>query len=183
MDLLAEKWGPHPVTDIERRHIRKLRDKYAETPGKANKIVSVLRILLTFAIEGNYRSDNPARDIKKLKMGAGHASWPDEAIERFLEIAPPMMALALKLGLYTGQREGDVLAMSWHDFDGDRIKVVQSKTGTKLSLPVHSALREALDSQERVSPIILTTETGRPFGGSNFRHHFGKAQTAAGLGA
>ena len=114
-------------------------------------------------------------------MGAGHVSWPDEAIERFLETAPPMMALALKLGLYTGQREGDVLAMSWHDYDGERIQVVQSKTGTKLSLPVHGALRAALDGQDRVSPIILTTETGRPFTGSNFRHHFGKAVKAAGL--
>ena len=71
--------------------------------------------------------------------------------------------------------------MSWHDYDGERIQVVQSKTGAKLSLPIHSTLREALDGQERVSPIILTTETGRPFTGSNFRHHFGKAQRAAGL--
>ena len=71
--------------------------------------------------------------------------------------------------------------MSWHDYDGERIQVVQSKTGTKLSLPIHSVLREALDAQERVSPIILTTATGRPFTCSNFRHHFVKAQIAAGL--
>jgi len=181
LDLLAEKWGPHPVNSIERKHILRLRDKHGETPARANKIVSVLRILLTFAIERDYRRDNPAKEIKKLAMGAGHVSWPDEAIERFLETAPPMMALALKLGLYTGQREGDVLAMSWHDYDGERIQVVQSKTGTKLSLPIHSTLKAALDGQDRVSPIILTTETGRPFTGSNFRHHFGKAQRAAGL--
>ncbi len=182
LDLLAETWGPHPVASIERKHVLGLRDKYAETAGKANKIVTVLRIVLTFAIERDYRKDNPAKEIKKLAMGAGHASWPDDAIERFLGTAPPMMALALKLGLYTGQREGDLLvAMSWHTYDGDRIHVVQSKTGTTLSIPVHSVLREALDAQERVSPIILTTETGRPFTGSNFRHHFGKAMKAAGL--
>jgi len=58
---------------------------------------------------------------------------------------------------------------------------VQSKTGTKLSIPVHSALREAMDAQERVSPIILTTATGRPFSTSNFRHHFIRARAAAGL--
>ena len=181
LDLLAEKWGPHPVNSIERKHILRLRDKHGETPARANKIVSVLRILLTFAVNRDYRRDNPAKEIEKLKMGPGHSPWPDEAIERFLETAPPMMALALKLGLYTGQRQGDVLAMSWHDYDSEWIQVVQSKTGTKLSIPVHSALREALDGQERVSPIILTTETGRPFTGSNFRHHFGKAQKVAGL--
>ena len=181
LDLLSEKWGPHPVASIERRHILKLRDKYADTAAKANKIVTVLRIVLTFAIDRDYRRDNPAKEIKKIATGAGHASWPDEAIERFLETAPPMMVLAVKLGLYTGQREGDVLAMSWHDYDGEHIKVVQGKTGTKLSIPLHSVLRDALDAQDRVSPIILTTETGRTFAGSNFRHHFGKAMKAAGL--
>jgi len=91
------------------------------------------------------------------------------------------MVLALKLGLYAGQREGDCLKMSWHDYDGEQIYVAQSKTGTKLWIPVHSALREALDAQQRVAPIILTTATERPFTGSNFRHRFTKAMTAAGL--
>ncbi len=158
-----------------------LRNKYTETPAKANRLVIVLRIVLAYAIEMEYRRDNPAKEVNRLAMGAGHASWPDEAIERFLATAPPMMALALKLGLYTGQREGDVLAMSWHDYDGERIQVVQGKTGTKLSIPVHAALREALDAQERISPIILTTSTKRPFMGSNFRSNFGKARKDAGL--
>ncbi|MCZ6496673.1 MAG: tyrosine-type recombinase/integrase, partial [Alphaproteobacteria bacterium] len=95
--------------------------------------------------------------------------------------APPMMALALKIAMYTGQREGDVLAMTWHDYDGNNIRLVQSKTGTKLTIPVHSTLKAALDAQDRVSPIILTTETGKPFTDSNFRHHFGKVRKAAGL--
>ncbi len=181
MDLLSKTWGPHPVTSIERKHIVALRNNYAETPAKANRLVTVLRIVLAYAIEMEYRRDNPAKEVNRLAMGAGHASWPDEAIERFLETASPMMVLALKLGLYTGQREGDVLAMSWHDYDGERIQVVQSKTGTKLSIPVHAALRLALDGQERVSPIILTTLTGRPFRGSNFRSNFGNARKAAGL--
>ncbi|MCZ6848014.1 MAG: tyrosine-type recombinase/integrase, partial [Alphaproteobacteria bacterium] len=181
LDLLSETWGSHPVASIERKHIKALRNKYTETPAKANRLVSVLRIVLEQAIEMEYRRDNPAKEIKRLVTGAGHASWPDEAINRFLATAPPMMVLALKLGLYTGQREGDVLAMSWHDYDGERIQVVQSKTGTKLSISVHNVLSEALDAQERVSPIILTTSTGRPFRGSNFRSHFGKALEDAGL--
>ena len=139
LDMLGETWGTHSVTTIERKHVLALRDKFADTPSKANIVVAVLRIVLAYAIERDFRGDNPAVGIKKLKMGAGYSAWSNEAITRFLEAAPPMMALALKLGLYTGQRGGDVLAMSWHDYDGQRIKVVQSKTGTKLSIPVHSA--------------------------------------------
>lgn len=181
LDLLGEMWGSQPITAIERKHVLALRDKFAETPGKANKIVTVLRIVLAFARDRDFRDDNPAVGIKKLKMGSGYRAWPDESIAAFFDSSPPMMALALKIALYTGQREGDVLAMTWHDYDGNNIRLVQSKTGTKLTIPVHSALKAALDAQERVSPIILTTETGKPFTDSNFRHHFGKVRKAAGL--
>jgi integrase len=181
VDIICKDWGPLPVSGIRRKHILALRDKHMETPSKANKLVTVLRIVLAFAIDREEIATNPARDIKKLKTGDGHSAWPETAIERFVEVAPPMMALALKLGLYTGQREGDCLSMSWHDDDGEQIYVAQNKTGTKLWIPVHSALRGALDAEKRVSPIILTTTTGKPFTGSNFRHHFGKTMKAAGL--
>ena len=181
LDAVCETWGRYPIASLERKHILALRDKYASTPTKANKLVAMLRILLAFAIDRDYRRNNPAKDVKRLATGDGHATWPDWAIDRFLASAPPMMAQALKLGLYTGQREGDVLAMSWHDYDGEQIHVVQRKTGWDGWIPAHSALRESLDARERVSPIILTTETGKPFHGSNFRHHFGKAMKAAGL--
>ena len=181
LDTLSEIWGANPIAKIERKHVLALRDRYADTPTKANNIVSVLRVVLNFAEERDYRPDNPAKHVNKLPTGPGHATWRDEEIGRFLASAPPMMALALKLGLYSGQREGDVLEMSWHDYDGQSIKVVQNKTGAKLSIPVHAAMRGALDAQERVSPIILTSATGRPFRGSNFRYQFASAMKAAGL--
>lgn len=181
LEILRDKWGSYPIADIGRKHVLALRDKYADAPSKANMVVTVLRIVAAFAVEREYRADNPAKDIRKLATGPGHTAWPLTAIERFLNSAPPMMALALKVGLYTGQREGDCLAMSWHDYDGQQIFVAQSKTGTKLWVAVHITLREALDAQQRVSPIILTTATGQPFTGPNFRHHFRKAMTDNGL--
>ncbi len=41
MDLLSKTWGPHPVTSIERKHIVALMNNYAETPEKANRLVTV----------------------------------------------------------------------------------------------------------------------------------------------
>ena len=181
LDIIAKTIGTAAVAELRRKHVLALRDKHLDTPSKANMLVTVLRIVLAFAVEREEITTNPARDIKKLKTGDGHAAWPDSAVEAFLNTAAPMMALALKIGLYTGQREGDCLKMAWSAYDGAEIAVAQSKTGTKLSIPVHTALRAALDAEERVSPIILTTDTARPFTGSNFRHHFSKAMDAAGL--
>ncbi len=181
LDLLCERWGAFSVTGIRRKHVLALRDQLGDTPATANTAVKVLRVLLAFAVDREYRQDNPAKGIKKLTTGPGYSAWPDWAIERFLETAPPMMVLAMKLGLHTGQREADVLGMSWHNIDGGMIHVVQGKTGAKLAIPMHSDLRDALERQERVSPMILTTETGKPYRGSNFRYHWVKAMKAAGL--
>ena len=181
LDIINEKWGRLPIADIRKPHILAFRDQFADKPGKANGLLKSLRILLDFAVERELRTDNPAKDVKRLKGGKGHESWPDDAIDRFLASAPPMMALALRLGLYTGQREGDCLEMSWHDYNGKEIYVVQNKTGTKLRIPVHPELKAALDSEKRISPVILTAATGKPFKSSNFRFHFGTAVKAAGL--
>ena len=181
LDRLSESYGTHPIVSFDRKHILKLRDNYADTPAKANTIVSVLRIVMTFAVDRDFRKDNPAGDVKTLATGPGHATWPDDAINHFLASARPNMCLALKLGLYTSQRKGDVLAMSWSAYDGTYIDVVQSKTGAKLSIPVHHVLKDALNSQERVSPIILTTEAGRPCESSYFNKCFLAAMRDAGL--
>ncbi len=55
LDLLSETWGAHPVASIERKHIVALRNNYAETPAKANRLITVLRIVLAYAIEMEYR--------------------------------------------------------------------------------------------------------------------------------
>jgi len=179
LDAICRDWGPLPVSGIKRKHVLTLRDKHADKPSKANMMVTVLRILLAFAIDREEITLNAAIGVRKLATGFGHQPWPEDAIERFLTSAPPMMTLALKLGLYTGQREGDCLAMTWRDIDGSHIRVAQSKTGTRLWIPIHMALKEALDAQTPVSPVVLTTAAGKPFTGSNFRHHFGKAMRAA----
>jgi integrase len=181
LDIITDLWGAQPITSIQRRHVLGLRDKYPDTPAKSNYLVTVLRVLLDFAVDRDIRRDNPAKGVKKLKTGTGYEAWLQWAIERFLHHAGDTIHLALLLALYTGQREGDVLAMRWSDYDGERIEVIQSKTGTRLRIRVHATLRQVLDAHPRRSPIILTTSTGRPYKGSNFRHHWRKALKTAGL--
>ena len=71
--------------------------------------------------------------------------------------------------------------MSWRDYDGQVIHVVQQKTGAKLEIPVHRDLKAILDGLERTSTRILTTARGRPFGMKNFDYHIRRACDACGL--
>ena len=186
LKIICDLWGDQPITAILRQHVIALQDKFSDRPATADRTVAVLRILLAFAIKREYREDNPADGVEKLRKPShveGHRPWPDWAIEKFVAVHDgTTMGLAAMLGLYTGQREGDVLKMRWSDIVGDRITVKQSKTGAALEILLHSSLRAALGATEKRSPIILTTTTGRPYSGSNFRHYFAAAVKEAGLG-
>ncbi|HYN37933.1 MAG TPA: tyrosine-type recombinase/integrase, partial [Rhodospirillales bacterium] len=49
------------------------------------------------------------------------------------------------MGAFLGQREGDILRLTWAQYDGSMITLRQSKTGAVLTVPVASQLKTALD--------------------------------------
>jgi len=85
------------------------------------------------------------------------------------------------LALYTGQRRGDLAAMTWHARRGGSIHVVQEKTGEALEIPEHSALAAELGAVERQSIMILHQPSGRPFAPGVFGDWFARAIDDAGL--
>jgi integrase len=149
------------VADIRRRNIRAIRDALAQTPAMANEVVKVARVVLAFALDEELIEFNPLVGLKPLAIGE-HAPWPDAAIAAIPEL-PAYIRRAAMLALYTGQRQSDVIRMTWADYDGSAIRVVQGKTGARLWVPCHSALREALDGYERQAVTICTTARGRPW--------------------
>jgi integrase len=85
------------------------------------------------------------------------------------------------LMLDTGQRRSDVHRMTWADVTGDTIRVVQQKTGAKLTIPLHTDLRAILAETKREHVTILNTEYGKPFTVDGFSGFFRNAIKAAGL--
>ena len=136
-------------------------------PSSANMLLQLFKVLFSFGVQRGYRRDNPAAAVKRLKTGKGHRPWSTQEIQRFQDRASPELVLAMHVGLWTGQRKGDCLKMTWRDFDGSGINVVQQKTDAKLWLPCHSAFREILGSVPRQATTILTRD-GRPWTYSTF---------------
>lgn len=60
------------------------------------------------------------------KQGPGYRQLTRYDIECVLEAATPEVALAIKLGFYTGQRIGDCVKMPWSQFDGEAKSQVYS---------------------------------------------------------
>ena len=111
----------------------------------ANLTRKVLRKLLAHSVRIGYRTDNPVTEIDSYKLGTRH-TWTENELAVFERRWPlgTRERLAYALLLYTAQRGGDVVKMRRADISKGAISVVQQKTGTALSIPIHPELAAAL---------------------------------------
>jgi len=106
---------------------------------------------------------NPcARPGKLYRAARSDSIWTEADESAFMAIAPPRLALAYLLAIWTGQRQGDLLALTWSAYDGKTIRLKQGKTGRRVVIPVAAPLKAALDdaAKARAAVTILTTVTG-----------------------
>lgn len=181
MAKLVQRHGANRIEKIERRHIRKMRDELKEKPGAANKMLRVLKVLLSFAVEEEYIERNPASRVKLMKLGE-HRAWTTEELRIFEGVWPlgTVERLGYALALFTGQRRADVSALKWTDIAGDAFKLKQGKTGTVLVIPLHPELKKVLAAVHPRSETILA-KNGRALNPIYFGHLMAEAIDAAGL--
>lgn len=123
--------GARQVRDLLRRDVYALRDSMMETPASANKMISVLRMLVEWSIPRGYREDNPVI-VKNLEMDVkGAAPWSDEVYAYVLNNAPQDICRLAILGRATGQRRKDLIQMSPAHLERDGIHVRISKLRDK----------------------------------------------------
>ena len=91
---------------------------------------------------------------------------------------------ALLLALWTGQRQGDLLKLSWKNYDGTHIRLRQTKArggrGRRVTIPVGAPLKTALDAAQkanRSAVTILTNSRGLPWTEDGFRTSWGRRST------
>jgi integrase len=71
--------------------------------------------------------------------------------------------------------------MTWRDVAGDTIRVVQQKTGAKLTITLHPSLQEILAGWPRTQAVILATEYGKAFSVKGWGNFMSDAIRAAEL--
>jgi integrase len=170
-------WGEQSVRAVEPRHVLELRNSLQHLPEAANTMIKALASMISWSIpNGGWRADNPCDHVKMFPKGTPWAAWSWEAIEAWRDLAVPEMRLALMLALYTGQRQSDLIRMSWNDVDQGAIQVVQEdgsegqkKTKKKVWVPIHRNLKAELDRVQRRSVRILTGQRGLPLTIESFK--------------
>lgn len=166
----VKAWSRKPATEIRRADVLAIRDAIAiHRPQAANQFTKVISVVLDFAVEREMCEVNPLVRLRRIK-GGSHATWTDAQIKYALAKFPEVMRRAVVLALYTGQREGDCCAMTWEQYDGSAIEVVQEKTKEALWIPVHRVLKRELDAwrQKGAGATILLNSLGRSWPTESF---------------
>lgn len=101
--------------------------------------------------------------------------WSADHIARFMTVADPELQLALILALWTGQRQGDLLKLSWNAYNDRRLRVFQSKTRRWVTIPVSGTLEHWLAAAPKRATTILTGRRGQPWTADGFRTEWRKA--------
>jgi integrase len=151
---------------------------------QADYFMQVLNTILNWGKARGKIKVNPLRDagVKKLyNVTRADKIWSDDQIDAFLSHAPREIALAMALALWTGQRQGDLLRLTWASYDGAGLKLMQRKGGVPVQIPVAPLLKNLLDDTPRKSPIILVNQVGIPWTPDGFRTMWYKTAKRAGV--
>lgn len=190
LERIEAKFFNMPLAALEekgsRSIIRRWRDEsMGDRPRTADITMSVFNKLLNFGKDEELITRNPLDALGKLAEGSRRdIIWTDAQMEAFAASAPEHLVRAMILARWTGQRQGDLLKLTWAAYDGEYIRLQQGKAGRgkqgkRVKILVAAELKAVLDrvradqralaqhpdpSKRRPEPVtILTTERGAPW--------------------
>lgn len=177
--------GAEPLSELTPQAVYEIIDGIDSKGGKVH-CAAVLSKVAKVGLKHGLLISNPASALELEGSTRRDQIWPAAAQRAFLTACEGIPDgtgyrrgfLALK---YTAQRPGDMRKMAWTHYDGDVIRVRQQKTGKLLDIPCHAELRAELDAAERVSPVIVTRDNGRPFTEAQWIKGFREIMARAGV--
>lgn len=155
-DSCLEPWSSRSLTKITRKDLEKRHSELGEQNGiyQANRVLSLLKAVLNYAVDQSYLEVNPATRLRKFSEESRDRFLQADEFPRFWQAleAEPSEKLRdfFKVCLFTGQRRGNVLAMRWTDINLDSASwtIPKTKSG-KHSVPLTAAAVEILKRRRK----------------------------------
>ena len=185
--VIEKKFGNFPLAALVDRRTRGVFMAWRDERARASRRQAdygwqVLARMLSWAHGRGLVAANPCENGGRLYRGTRAENvWTDDDEATFLTAAPAHLHLPLLLALWTGQRQGDILALTWHAYDGAHIRLQQSKTGRRVTIKVGEPLRIALDARRQKTGKILLNSDGAEWTADGFRSSWRKACQAVGV--
>lgn len=179
--------GDAPFASMTAQAIRKIRDRWANTPNEANSVLKVLRALFKWAVPTHCEA-NPASGVERLKVySEGHHAWSVAEVRQFENVHPigSKARLALALLLFTGQRLSDVIRLGRHMIEDGCFCFVQHKgrkrKPSEVTLPILPELASIIAQSETGEETFLVGSRGQVFTENRFGKVFREWCDEAGL--
>jgi integrase len=184
---IEKQFSDFPLSALTDRRTRGIFMKWrdglaAKSRRQADYAWQVLARVLSWSHDRGLALANPCARGGRLYRGSrADKIWTADDEATFLKSASAHFHLPLLLALWTGQRQGDLLRLPWSAYDGTHIRLKQSKTHTRVVIPVGAPLKAALDGATKYGPLILPNSLRRPWTSHGFQSSWGIAARKAGI--
>jgi integrase len=171
VDLLPH-WRDKPIAIITRADVKALlRDKARTSPIAANRLLSLVSKIFTWALDEEIVSGSPALRLPRYgeELERERTLDPDEIRSVWLgcdQLGYPFGPL-FQLMLVTGQRRGEVAGMKWDEFDADGWRMPGARSKSKLGhhVPLSTLAREILEPLPQLGDHVFQARGDKPLQG------------------
>jgi integrase len=179
--IMAE-FRPDQVKPV---HIAAIKVKYTSTPFYANRMVSVLRMTFSHALEWGLCESNPCIGVARHHESKRERYLTDAEFLAIREKAGPRLQIIMDLCYLTGQRISDVLRIRLSDLTDEGIVFRQGKTGAKLVVAWNDDLRAVVARAQDQGKIrhltLLHNRKGKAPDYSTVKIQWDQARKTAGI--
>ncbi|TKB20516.1 MAG: integrase [Mesorhizobium sp.] len=183
--LVRNNWPECPLASTQAKGFKGAVSKWhgsmRANPRKADKALFSLSKVFSYGIETEYGGieKNPCKGIERLYKGSRNQFlWSPDQIALLRKQLEPHLLLPFEIAYSTGQRQGDILALTWKQWDGTYLLFNQSKTGKKLKVKANPRLKAMIDAllpANKDKLRICLNSRGRPWTKDGFKTSWGKA--------
>lgn len=165
--------------------IAQIKTHFAKTPFYANRMISVLRLVFSYALEWQLVDYNPCIGIRRHHESKRGRYLTDEEFMAIRKASGDRLQIIMDLCYLTGQRISDVLKIRLSDLQDDGIAFKQGKTGAKLMVAWNDDLRAVVARAQTLGKIrhltLLHSRTGKSPDYTTVKLQWDKARTRGGV--
>lgn len=176
-----------PLKKIKPIHIEEfinLEIKQNKKNSSVNRAIDVLKAMFNKAVQWNYLSNNPAKNIKKLPditKKLPRFLTTDEIKAVLAECSPWLYNIIAAL-ILTGMRIGELANLTWDDINFQQQRIhIQSKDGWTpktyqiRTIPMHPIVLDILNNMSKKTKYVFNSPEGHKLNQNNLqKRHFRK---------
>lgn len=177
LPVLRREFGDRPAAELKPKEVGRFLHQPGGKKQQRNKLVALLSSIMglavgTWFVEGV--ESNPCQHIPRHPSPARTRYVTDSEFLAVHARAPFAFALAMDLALLLGQRQGDILGLTWYQVEDEIIRLTQGKTKKTIGIKLTDTVIEHLMRARRQPPMmprwyVVRREDGQRYAASGFR--------------